>query len=179
MAINLPHGPTKGAPLVGEGLQVHHFFDRAQALNLVVVHDGDQVIEMMLRGKQDRFPVGTLVAFTVAEQTEDAPGLGIPLACQRHARCHGQTVPQRASGYFDARHVFMGGMTSETRAILVESVQPIEGKEARFRQHCIVGGAAMALAENEAVAIGPVGLFGTEREGLAVEDGQELDHGEG
>src|ERR1700757_2727690 len=41
MAIYFAHSPSESTPLVGQRIQIDHFFDRAEALYLVVVDDDD------------------------------------------------------------------------------------------------------------------------------------------
>src|SRR5438552_3255640 len=68
VTINFAHGPTEGAPLVRKGLEVEHLRDRAEALDLVVIDQAHEVIEPVMRRKQDRFPVRALIALPIAEK---------------------------------------------------------------------------------------------------------------
>ena len=72
--------PAEAPPLVGERFEGQGLGDRGQALNFVVVDDGDQVVEPVVGGEEDRLPVRALVAFAVAQQDEHAVLRGFSLA---------------------------------------------------------------------------------------------------
>ncbi len=66
VAVGLAHFPPEGAPFVGEGFEGQGFRDGSEALDFVEVDDGGEVIEFVVRGEKNGFPVGAFVAFTVA-----------------------------------------------------------------------------------------------------------------
>jgi len=76
VSVDLDHGPTKGTPLVREWLKLQRLGDRREALKPVVVHDGHEVVEPMVRGEEDCLPIRAFVAF--AEPVESSTP-GIPL----------------------------------------------------------------------------------------------------
>jgi len=49
------------------------FGDTAETLNLVVVHDGHQVVKPVLGCEQDGLPVRTLIQLAIAKHNENAP----------------------------------------------------------------------------------------------------------
>src|SRR5574344_682634 len=57
---------------IGQRFQIHHFVGVAHTLNFIVVDDGAKVVQMVVGGKHERFPVGTLVHFAIAQQDESA-----------------------------------------------------------------------------------------------------------
>ncbi len=81
-------------------------------------------------GEEDRLPVGAFVAFAVAQQDEDAVGLLLAFARQRHAAADRQSVAQGAGGELDAGHV-MAGMAEQQRAILGVVSSHSRGKKPR------------------------------------------------
>ena len=51
MPVNFTDRPSKRFPLGAKWFQIKHFFDSAETLDFVVIHDHDQIIKMMMRGK--------------------------------------------------------------------------------------------------------------------------------
>jgi hypothetical protein len=103
VAVALDDCPPEGAPLVDERLQPQGFGHRRQALDLVVIHHGDEVIELVVAGEKDGFPVRPFIALAVAEQHEHAMRGAIALRAQCHSRPDRQAVAQRAGRELDAR----------------------------------------------------------------------------
>src|SRR5437667_6063613 len=66
MAVDLAHAPAEGTPFVGKGLKVQHFLDGSKALDLVVINQGNQVVEPMMWRKEHGLPDRPLAAFAVA-----------------------------------------------------------------------------------------------------------------
>src|SRR5438270_633404 len=56
MALDLTGCPPERTPLIGEWFQVHNFFYGAETLNLVVIHNGDEIIQLVLWREQNWFP---------------------------------------------------------------------------------------------------------------------------
>ena len=73
MTIEFMHGPVEGFPLGGEGLEVEHLLHGAKALDFVVINDRNEVIELMVTGEEDRFPIRSFVEFAITEHDEGAP----------------------------------------------------------------------------------------------------------
>ena len=75
-----------------------------EALQVVVVDHGDQVVQAEVIGELRRLPHLALVAFAVAQHREGAEAFAVLLCRQRPARRHGKTVTQRAGGEIHPRH---------------------------------------------------------------------------
>src|SRR5258708_63744 len=88
------NGTSEGAPLVCQWIQIDHVFDRAEALNLVVVDDDDQVVQFVVWREQRGFPNRTFVTLAVADHAEDAGGSAIPLCSNGHPGGDGKPVAQ-------------------------------------------------------------------------------------
>src|SRR6266699_1794000 len=65
VAVNFDHCPAEASPFVSERLEAQSVRDRLETLHLIVVDDDDEIVQAMVRGKQDGFPVGALIAFSV------------------------------------------------------------------------------------------------------------------
>src|SRR3990167_4134653 len=85
VAVDLPNLPAEGPPLVHERIEIQHLADRSKALDLVVVDDGDEVVQRVVRREQRSLPGRTLVALAVAQKREHAVLPPIPLTRQRHS----------------------------------------------------------------------------------------------
>jgi hypothetical protein len=107
VSINLIDRPIKRSKFVRERLKLQGFGDRAQALELVVVDDHDEIFQTMMRGKEERFPIGPLVAFAITQQGEDPMSLPALLRAQSHAGRYRKTVSKRTGREFYARDIFV------------------------------------------------------------------------
>jgi len=85
MAVDFLNMPTECTPFVSKRLQGQDSIDPAEALNLVVVDDADEVVEPVVRGEQGRLPGRALVTFAVAEQGDGATGALQPLSMKGDA----------------------------------------------------------------------------------------------
>src|SRR6266542_6085533 len=70
VAINLSHCPAESLPLRGEGLQLDDLFHSAQTLDLVVVHDGDEVVQSVVRRKERRLPDRSFITLSIAQESK-------------------------------------------------------------------------------------------------------------
>ena len=85
---------------------------------------------------------------------------------QRHAHRHGQAVSERAGRELDARHV-VADVAHQPARVAVVALEPLLREESQFAQHGVDGAAAVALAQDEPVAVGPVGDSAGRRAGRA------------
>src|ERR1700733_13844021 len=74
VAVHFFYRPAKGAELVGEWIEIQDILYRTETLDLVLVPDGHQVVELVLRRKKNRLPVGAFVQLAVTEQHKGAIG---------------------------------------------------------------------------------------------------------
>src|SRR6266568_631395 len=65
MTVQFADRPSECAPLVGQRIQIDHIFDRAKALNLVVVDNHGQVVQLMMRGEERSFPNRAFIALAI------------------------------------------------------------------------------------------------------------------
>ena len=177
VAIDVADIPAEGAPFGGKVTQLQCVLGEVEALHLVTIHDGDQIAQTMMCGKESGLPDSSLVAFAIAEDGEDAVFVGSSVLAGGigHAGGDGESVSEGACAEFDAGQL-MGYMSRESAAILVMGTEFVDGEEARFGQGGIDSGAGMSLAHNESVALGPVGFCWAYAEYLGVEDGHDVRH---
>ena len=113
MSIYLPNCPAEGLPLPSQRFQIKYFLHCTKALNLVVVHNGNQIVQPVVWCEQRGFPYRTLITLTIAKQHENAIPCMAALARQGYPAADGESVPQRARGYLNARHA-TGNVTCQT-----------------------------------------------------------------
>ena len=71
MAVDAHHLPAESLVFGGERLDVHHRLSLAVNLQMVVVEDGNEVVELVLRGLHGRLPDLPLLLLAVAHDAED------------------------------------------------------------------------------------------------------------
>ena len=69
--VYLFHIPAEGLPFCPEILQLQCVFAEIQRLHMVMVHDGSEVIQPEMIGKESRFPYLSFIAFSVSQDREN------------------------------------------------------------------------------------------------------------
>ena len=110
--------------------------------------------------RHEGLPDLALLAFAVAQQGIDPAILVLELGAQRHTHGDGTALAQGAGGRVDAGNLFAVGVPLEDAVQLTEIFKLVPADEAHLRQHRIVAGSRMALAQHEAVPIRIVGALG-------------------
>ena len=177
VAVDLPHRPTEGSQLVGQRLEGQRPGDRGQTLQLVVVNEGDEVVQSVMGGEHHRLPVGAFVHLAIAEHHEDAPGPALAARRERLAGAERQAVAERTRGELDAAD-FVADMGHEKRAVGAVSLQVVARQHADARQRRIDRRSGVPLAEDEAVAALPARVLRPQIHHAAVQHGQGVDDGE-
>src|SRR3954462_2195806 len=108
MAIRFDDSPAEASPLLCEWLETESLWNRPETLNLVVIHDYHEVVEAVMRGEQDCFPVRALVAFTITEQNDDAVFGTVEPGRVRHSGSDRQPMAERPRRQLDSRNAFVG-----------------------------------------------------------------------
>ena len=91
VAVDAAHFPAEAAVLVGKGLDVHDFRNRAINLKAVAIHNPHQVVQLVVAGFHCRFPDLSLLLFAVAHEAERPVVLAAQFAGQCNA--HGNAEP--------------------------------------------------------------------------------------
>src|SRR5260370_42291750 len=66
VAVHFADRPPEGAPLRGQGIERQHLRHAAEALDLVVVHNGDELLQPLMWREEDRLPAGALIQLALA-----------------------------------------------------------------------------------------------------------------
>ncbi len=174
--VRFAHRPAERPPLVRERLQVQNVLHVSEALYFIVIDDHDKIVKPVLGREQNGLPVRAFVAFAVAQDGENAVRKSVPLGSQRHPAGDRQSVAQRAGRKLDARNPVRRDVAGQPRAVDVEAVQPLQRKEAAFRQRGVQTGTGMPLAEDQPVAAGIVRRLRPHPHNPPVQNGQDLRH---
>lgn len=174
----LPHpaaGPLSASVPAGKAGVVRE----AVVLDVVVVHDGGEVVDLVVGGGRRGLPGLPLVAVAVAEQavhvvaaTVHAPGEGL-------AQAEGEAHPQGPRRHLHAGRYPYHVVPLQAAAQLAEGQQFIGGEVAGLGQHSVHRRRGVPLAHDEAVAVRPGGVVGVVPEDAEVEGGEDVSAGEG
>src|SRR5271170_1709645 len=63
--VDFTHRPAEGFPFLREWLQIEDLLHGSQALNLVVINDGNQMVQTVVGSEQRSLPDRSFIAFTV------------------------------------------------------------------------------------------------------------------
>ena len=176
MAVALKHRPAEALPLCGKVAQRHYLVGRSVELNLVVVHDGDEVIELELCCAHCGLPDNALVQLAVAENGVDLRRGLVELERHRHALSGGEALTEGASGHLDAGGVHIG--VARKAAHTAQGGHLLNGEEALLRQIAVEHRGGVALGEHQTVAVGVVGVVCVNIHVLLIQIGEYLAHRE-
>ena len=115
-------------------------------------------VKLVLAGAQRRLPHRAFVDLAVAHDHDDAGVALLDARRQRHADAIGQAVTERAGRGLDAGNFRRFRMAAENGIAAAERVERLVGNETLFGEHDILGDAAVALAQDHAVAPRPFRL---------------------
>ena len=178
VAVDLYHLPAESAPLVSQGLHRHDVIDPAVDLDAVAVHDGHQVLQVVVAGCHGGLPDHALLDLTVTQHDVGHVVLVMQLAGQGHAHAHGQAVAQGAGGHVHAGGLVHVRMALEDGVVLTQGVQLLGVKVAPAGQCRIEHRAGVAFGEDEAVPVSPAGVLGIDIQHVEVQGGHHLHRGE-
>src|SRR5262245_31834578 len=137
VAINLGGAKAESAPLVEQRLELLDLGRRPGGLDLVVVHDGDQIGQAVLARAQRRLPYRSFIDLAVAHDHND-PAVATLHACrQRHSDADREAVAERAGRGFDAGDLAVFRMPTEDRAFATERLEFAGGKVTLVGEHGI------------------------------------------
>ena len=113
VAVDLMDIPAEGLPFGGQGAGVQGIIAEVQALHMVVVHNGHQIVKAEVGCQLGSFPDGALVAFAVAQDYKHAMIFLVLPGCQGHTGTGGQAVAMIGSIFADLRpEQLAGGLTA-------------------------------------------------------------------
>src|SRR5438876_12435924 len=117
MAIDLPRSEPKGAPFVGERLQVLDFPRRSCGLDLVVIDDGREMRQPMLARTNRPFPDRAFVDLAVAHDDEHTAVTFLVADSKSHPQYHRK--PEAQSAGRGLKHGYVAGFR-----LIAENVVP-------------------------------------------------------
>lgn len=132
------------------------------------------MVHMVVGRRHSCLPNLALVQFAVTQQGVDIQVLAVQFGCRRHTAGHRQALAQRAGGIIDALDLQTVHVLGQAAAVLVQLLEPFAVDKAQIGKNHIQGRAGVALAEDEPVPVGPVGLLGTGPHNVIVQCGQNL-----
>ncbi len=133
----------------------------------------------MFGSAESAFPDRALVQFTVAHDDEDTAAALLHARCQGQADADRQTVAERTGRGLDARDMTAFRMAAKPGARAALLLQFIDGEEAFIGQQGVLREAAMAFAENAAVALWIARIRRIDSQDVVIKDAQDLDQREG
>src|SRR5581483_46262 len=175
VAVDIDRRKAKGLPLVDQRLEVLDVLGEARGLDLAVVDDRGEVREPMLAGAERRLPDRALVDLAITHDDEDAAVALLHARGERHPDADRQSVAKRAGRGLDAWNLAALRMAAEDAVDAAEGVELFGLDETLVGEQRVEREAAVALAEDAAVALGPVRPRGVVAHHVVVEDAQDLD----
>ena len=176
VAIDIEDVPAVGDPR-GTDVLRHDIGDFAADLESVEVDEGDEVVELVLGGKAAGLADLALLLLTVAHTDEGGEGGAAGAGRHGEAGANREALAEVAGVPLDAGdnalHVAAEDAAGPAKA--AESLTDIEVSEARERG--VDARRDVAVADDEAVAVGMVGRSWVER-GRSVEDEERIERGE-
>jgi hypothetical protein len=166
--------PAKGLPLLGNRLDGHDVFDEAVGLGVVVIDEGDQVVQLVVRGGHCGFPRGALLQLAVGEEVEHVEAASLPQpGAQGHADGDRKALPKRAAGHLNAGHVPLGGH-AEVALVGAVGGELLLGEDAQRRERGVEDDGVVPGREQKAVPFGPVRPLGVVLHGVKVGGRQDV-----
>src|SRR6266446_330564 len=138
---------------------------------------------MVIRGpelgrRHQGLPHLALLGLAVAQHAVHPRALPPELEPERHAHRDRDALAERAGGRLDAGQAHPVRMALERAPELAEGDQPVHREEAGSRHAEVLGGDAVALREDEPIAVLPLRAGRVEAQAIEVEVGEDVDHGQ-
>src|SRR5581483_3577875 len=179
MPIELDSMPSEGTPLVGERRYIHDVLDEPVELDLVVIHDRDYVVDLVIRAEHGRFPDLSFLTFAVAQHHVSARRAVVEAGGAAHPESERETLAEGTGGClerWDKTHIRMSLIDGSE---LAQGFELILGSVARLGEHRVEDRARVTLRQDKAVALGPLGVGGVVPHDAAEEQRhQDFDGGE-
>ena len=179
MAVDLDDVGTKGGELLIQRLGGHNIAGAAVDLQAVDVHDGAEVIELILGSGHEGFPNLTFGHFAVAQDGIDAVILVLYLTGQSHADSNGDALTQRTGGHIDTVDMLHFHVTGHMAINAAEHLEFFDREEATQRENGIDSGRAMTLGHDEAVTVGVLGILRIHIHFVKIQSRQHVHAGHG
>ena len=152
--------PAEGGELAVDGVEVQDILGRPGLLEMVAIDDQGQVVEPELGGRGGGFPVLSFAELAVAGQDVGVIALLVDPGGQRVADADRESLAERAGGGLDSGQPLHVGVPLERAAQLAQSHDLVVREVAGLGERRIEDRRRVPLGEDEAVAVGPVGVLG-------------------
>ena len=143
-----------------------------------MVHDEAEVVEALVAREHRGLPDLALLDLTVAEDGVGTVVLVPVLGGERHAHGSADALAERAGGHVDARGVVHVRVALQAAADVAQRLELLNGEEPAARENGVERGGRVALGEDEAVAVGLVGIGRVDVHVLEVQVGQDVRDGQ-
>ena len=178
VAVDGDHVPSEAAIFFLERLDIHHVFDPAIDLEAVAIDDTDEVVELEVARFHRGFPDLAFLLLAISHDAEDMVTLLVQPGGQREADGDAQTLAERACGDFHPGQLQPMRMALKGRIEFAEERDVFLRTESREGQSKIKAGRFVSGRPDNAIAIGPVGVFGIVCSDAKVERGGDIHDGE-
>src|SRR4051812_17561532 len=101
MPVDFLNGPAEGTPFIGDWSQIHHFFNIAIDLAIIVVDKAYEVIQFKFRRRKCSFPNLTFLGFSVSNYTENSRFALLKFETHRDSLSDGKSLTQRSRRGFN------------------------------------------------------------------------------
>ncbi len=169
--------PAEGGEFFVERFVAANVAGAAGDLEGVVIDDGDEVVEAIVRGGHGGFPVGSFGEFAIAEEDEGAEVASIFSGGDGATDADGEAVAEAAGVVFAAGNG-AGRMSDEGGVVLAEGVELFEGEKTFVGEDDVEGFDGVAFGLDVAVAVGVGEVLWGDVEDAVVEDVEDVDAGE-
>ena len=158
VAVNVFDAPAKGFKAFAINRDVMAERRRLTLAEAVVVHNGDQIVELINARQRSRLPDGTFGDFAVAEQDIGVVIQFVQARGERHARADAQALAERAGGHVHESQT-RSRMPFEIAIKLAEFQKVAGGKQAGFRPRGIQQRRGMAFGKDETIVVVVAGIL--------------------
>ena len=171
--------PAKGRELAVDRVEVQHILGRPGLLEMVAIDDQREVVEPVLGGRGRGFPVLSFVELAVAGQDVGVIVFLVDPGGQGVADADREPLAERAGRGLDSGQPLHVRVPFERAAQLAQRHDLVVREVAGLRERRVEDRRGVPLGEDEAVAVGPVGVLGvvpqkaTEIEGRHDLDGRQ------
>src|SRR5262245_1187431 len=179
MAVDALHVPAEAAEAIDQRLHLHDLLGRSVDAELVAVDDADEALQVEMSGRHRRFPDLALGQFAVAQHAVDAIAALLHARGQRHAHADREPMAERTRAEIDSGNLLHVRMIAERTAEPRVVVEQLRIEIAEVGENRIEPDGRVALAQDEAVAVRPLGIGGIEAQMGVVEGGEQLGGREG
>ena len=178
MAVDLDDREAEGLQLFRDGVGAHDLVDGAVDLKAVVVHDGAEIVQLVVGGEHQGLPDLTLLDLAVPQQGVDPAGLAHPPGGKGHSGGAGDPLTQGAGGHVHSGHGVHVGVSLKVAVDVPQGGQVVHREEAPVCQGGVEPRGGVALGQDEPVPVLPLGIFRVHIQFLEIEVGKQVGGGQ-